>query len=175
MLNHQNRKGQKRYQSLSELEKIKVTEKKYQDNSHGKYQHDGWLDKTQFELYNVAMYGLSGYSVVKLKKIPLEKKRRITRLHQRAMKALNNFKQQRVNELFNKLCGLKMKKFETNPFNTNFEGTKIGIDHFGNTTDEAFTCTLSFKDLNVSREQIIERLIQERVFPENFFQLKKLV
>ena len=37
--------------------------------------------------------------------------------------------------------------------------------------DETFTNTLSFKDLGISKKEIIELFIQEKILPGNFFSI----
>lgn len=170
MLNPPNQK--KRYQSLSELEKIpKPNEKRYQDSREIVYQERVWLDDYQYKLYKAAMYGLSAYSSHQLYRMSYNEKQKISRFHARAQKVLNQWKQQIVNQLFEQLCSIQLNKFPKNPFNTVFGDTKMGVRQFGKRTDDMFECTLTFDQLKINRKQIIQKLITERIFPQDFFQL----
>lgn len=159
--------------SLLELEKIEKPVRRYQDSQRAKYQERVWLNDYQYELYNTALYGLSSYSQGQLQKIPYHQRRKITSFHERVQKVLNLWKQQLVNQLFEQLCSIQLNKFPQNPFNTVFQHTKIGVNYFGKRTDDLFQCTLTFEQLKINRKQIINKLITERVFPQNFFQLTK--
>ena len=76
--------------------------------------------------------------------------------------------------MFEELCSIEYSNFAFNPFKKVFNDTKISVEKFGRTTDDAFECTLSFAQLKISREQVIFKLIQEQVLPTNFYKLQKI-
>lgn len=162
-----------KYQALSELEKIQQPVRRYQQSEKPKYQERIWLNEYQYDLYKAAMYGLSAYSNNQLYKMSYQEKRKIRSFHERVQRVLNLWKQQVVNQLFEQLCSIPLNKFPENVFDKVFKSTKIGVRNFGKRTDEMFQCTLTFEQLKINRKQIIQKLIQERIFPENFFELNK--
>jgi len=163
---------QKRYQSLSDLEKIQTTNTRYQQSAKPDYQERQWLSQYQYQVYRTALFGLKAFSKKELYKMSIAAKNRIVKFYKRAQEILNRWKQQLVNEMFEQLCSMKYTKFPYNPFQKVFNDTKIGVQAFGRTTDDAFECTLSFTQLKISREQVIFKLIQEQVLPTNFYKLR---
>ncbi len=158
-----------KYQSLSAVDNTRrVT--RYQDSQTRKYQEKIWLDDKQYELFRRAMYGLSGYSTPQIHKMSYFEKQTIIRIHSKAQKVLNLWKQQLVNQLFEQLCSISFTKFPQNPFEKVLGDTSVGIKNFGKTVDEAFESTITFEQLQINRKQIIQKLITEKIFPEDFFQ-----
>lgn len=172
MLSHQ-KLTQKKYQSLSDLEKIQTNDSKYQDSVRPKYQKRRWINEYQYQLYRIAILGLKAYSKSELCKMSIDVKRKISKFYKKVQIILNRWKQQLMNEMFEQLCLIKYNKFSYNPFQKVFNDTIFGVQAFGKTTDDAFECTLTFTQLDISREQIIYKLIQEKVFPTNFYKLQK--
>lgn len=146
--------------------------RKYQDSKRRALQ-TVYLNDYQHEIYNAAMYGLNMYSPKELHKMPFQKKRKIREFHRKVQRTLNLWKQELVNNLFEKLCTMPVNNFSTNPFSKVFDDTVIGIKKFGKKTDDLFRCTLTFEQLKINRQQIIYKLIQEDILPDNFFQLTK--
>jgi len=120
-------------------------------------------NKYQNFLYNRALKGLSVYSEEELKTMSYDKRNRIRRVHKRAQHVLNIWKQEIVNKMTN--------NFFTDIF-PDTEFTKMLTNKYGNTTDPRFINTLSFKLLKISKVQIIDKLISERVLPRDFKTLK---
>lgn len=163
---------QKRYQSLSELELS--SEKRYQNLSRTSYQDTIYLNDYQYKIYNVAIHGLSTYPKKELHKLPFQQKKKISIFYTKAQRVLNLWKQEIINERFHQLFTLQFNKFSHNPFNKVFSGTKIcNIDRINQLSDPDFIVNITFDKLKITREQIIYKLIAEKVFPENFFQLNK--
>jgi hypothetical protein len=46
------------------------------------------------------------------------------------------------------------------------------VEIFANHTDPEYISTLEFKDLGISKKDIVIKLIQEKVLPNNFYELK---
>lgn len=160
------------YQSLSELEKMKSTAVLQQEKSKTVYQDKFWLNGYQYEIYRAAMYGLAAFSRKELLKMTVKKKRNIQRFFQKCQRVLNVWKQEIVNALFEKLCTIPFKNFASNPFDTIFKDTNMGVKSFGRSTSESFRSQFTFTQLGISREKIIQKLIREGLLPENFYQLQ---
>jgi hypothetical protein len=44
-------------------------------------------------------------------------------------------------------------------------------EKFAGVTDPDYISTMEFKDLGIAKEEIVHKLIEERILPFNFFQL----
>ena len=140
--------------SLSEYQLIsKNTTMKYEVDSYSPYQN---------YLYKRALFGLNSLTEIEINTICNKKKQRINNVYKRAQIVLNNFKQQVTinysNFIFKTL-------FPNSPI-TDFLITEVE-------TDEKFINTLNFKDLNISKDDIITIFIQEGILPKNFLSLKE--
>jgi len=112
-------------------------------------------------LYKRALYGLDALSQEELANICSKKKQRIISVYKRAQIVLNTFKQRLTIAYSNHI------------FETFFP--KSPITQFllaDNEIDEKFKNTLTFKDLNISKDQIISIFIAEGVLPKNFLSLQ---
>lgn len=161
---------QKRIQSLSDLNKI---ERKYQNSVRPKYQERVWINDYQHQIYRAALQGLNAFTKGELYKMSIEAKRKILQFWERAQKILNRWKQELMNEMFEQLCSIQCEVFTYNPFDRVFGDTSIGTKRFGRQIDDTFECTLTFAQLKISREQVIQKLIFEKILPNNFYQLQK--
>lgn len=164
--NHQ-KHMQKRLQSLSEIRK---GENRYQAN---RYQDRVWMNDYQHKVYRTALLGLKAFTKEELFKMTAEMKEKIVLFYEKAQKVLNRWKQQVMNELFEQLCSIDCGNFAYNPFKKVFDDTVIGVKKFGKAVDDTFECTLTFAQLKITREQIIQKLIEEEILPENFYQIQK--
>ena len=113
-------------------------------------------------LYKRAMYGLSVYSSEELERMRPEKKARIKKVHFRCQQVLNIWKQQICNEFTNKLL---MRLFPNRALAQLFFVTHKDV------IDPGFMNTLNFKDLGISKKQIVDKLIIEGVLPKDFYSL----
>ena len=165
---------QKRYQSLSEISKVQSNGRQFQQSVRLKYQDRKWISEYQHQLYKTAVLGLKAFSKKELYKMSIATKKRIVEFYKKAQVILNRWKQQLVNEMFEQLCSIDCLKFDYNPFQKVFDETVIGIKKFGHQVDDTVECTLTFAQLKISREQIIQKLIDERILPSNFYQIQKV-
>jgi hypothetical protein len=145
------------------MEKLKQELKDYQLNvgkTHIQYEQDNYSNYQNY-LYKRALYGLSSINQEELDTMCSKKKQRIINVYKRAQIVLNTLKQQATisytNFLFKTL-------FPKSPI-TQFLLTETE-------TDEKFKNTLTFKDLNISKEQIISIFMLEGVLPRNFLSLE---
>lgn len=165
---------QKRYQSLSEITKIQGNNgPKYQNSARPKYQDRIWINEYQHQLYKTAVLGLKAFTKKELYRMSIATKKKIVEFYKKAQVVLNRWKQQLVNEMFEQLCSIDCIKFDYNPFQKVFDETVIGIRRFGHQIDDTVECTLTFAQLKISREQVIQKLIDEKVLPTNFYKLQK--
>ena len=125
------------------------------------YEYDSYTPYQNY-LYKRALFGLNSLTEIEINTICNKKKQRINNVYKRAQVVLNNFKQQVTinysNFIFKTL-------FPNSPI-TDFLITEVE-------TDEKFINTLNFKDLNISKDNIICIFIQEGILPKNFLSLKE--
>lgn len=115
------------------------------------------LSEVQYRMYKHLMVGLNMYTQEELYAMNSSKKAKIFKRHKQAQGMLNLWKQELTNAFTNKLlAGLfpKSKLIE-----------ELTSD---NTTSDKFVNTLSFKELNIRKSDIINKLIQENFLPKNF-------
>jgi len=165
---------QKRYQSLSDITKVQSNRRQFQQSVRPKYQDRKWISEYQHQLYKTAVLGLKAFSKKELYRMSIATKKRIVEFYKKAQVVLNRWKQQLVNEMFEQLCSIDCIQFDYNPFQKVFDETVIGLKKFGHQIDDTVECTLTFAQLKISREQIIQKLIDERILPSNFYQIQKV-
>jgi hypothetical protein len=93
-----------------------------------------------------------------------DKKKRIDKVHKRAQDVLNVWKQ----ELANHWCSHLLDAFF---WHSNL--VKDYKEKFVSETDPDYISTLEFKDLGVSKKEIVDKLISTKVLPFNFYELTK--
>lgn len=132
------------------------------NNLNGKqYGLDNQLNNYQIFLYNRALFGLSVYSHEEILEMHWEKRKRIIKVHKRAKELINVWKQKVVNRWSTAFFQAIFPKTEFTAYLV-----KTAAD-----TDKNFSPKISFKDLGITKKQIIEKLIQEGILPANFYQL----
>lgn len=137
--------------SFDELGVLKETNKAYaQQNSYSEYQNF---------LYNRALYGMKVYSEDEQINMFVQKRYRIEHVHTRAMKQLNVLKQSRIKELSDRVFNI-------------FHNSKLAKaicceEEF----DESFNSKLSLRDLNISKNEVVEHFISTGILPPNFYSL----
>lgn len=114
-------------------------------------------------LYNRALYGLSVYSQEEINEMPFEKKKRVTKLHKKAQTLINLWKQEIVNTLAN--------RFFTDIF-PDMEITKCLVQ-YGTEGDPEYYNNMSFKMLRITKKQVIDKLIEGKILPKNFYELNQ--
>jgi hypothetical protein len=114
-------------------------------------------------LYKRALFGLSVYQEVELSTMHKDKKKRITKVHQRAQQVLNIWKQQLTNQWAAELMG---KFFHHSNLVKEF------AQNVADAIDPDYISNLEFKSLGVDKKQIVNKLIEEKVLPKDFYNLK---
>lgn len=127
------------------------------------YEKDPYNGHQNF-LYNRALYGLSIYAPEEIKEMPVEKKKRIVRIHKKAQMVINLWKQEIVNAAAN--------RFFTDIF-PDMEITHTLVNYYGIEGDPEHVNNLSFKSLKITKDQVVNKLIEKKVLPKNFKELKQ--
>jgi hypothetical protein len=146
------------------MEKLKQQIKDYQLNAgktYMNYETDGYSQYQNY-LYKRALYGLDALSEQELATICSKKKQRVVNVYKKAQVTLNKFKQQVTIQYSNFV------------FKTLFPNSPITSILLSDTeVDETFKNTLTFKDLGITKDQIISIFITEGILPKNFLSLER--
>ena len=146
------------------MEKLKQEIKAYQLSSgkhYMQYETDGYSQYQNY-LYKRALYGLDSLSENELATMCSKKKQRVINVYKRAQVTLNQFKQQ---------VTIAQSNFI---FRTLFPKSPITDFLLADTeVDEKFKNTLTFKDLGITKEQIISIFMAEGILPKNFLSLER--
>lgn len=116
-----------------------------------------YLSPVQEDLYKRLLRGLEYYSPEQLYAMNSSKKTKIAAKHKRAQHVLNIWKQEMTNAITNKLLA------------DIFPKSQLVKDFIGNSfTSKNFVNTLSFKELNINKSDVINKLISVNLLPNNF-------
>ena len=146
------------------MEKLKQEIKSYQLNAgktYMQYETDRYSQYQNY-LYKRALYGLNALSEQELATMCSKKKQRILNVYKRAQKVLNVFKQQVTNQYSNYIF---QTLFPKSPW------TEAMVAY--SEVDEKYTNTLTFKDLNIGKSDIISIFMSEGILPKNFLSLQE--
>lgn len=114
-------------------------------------------------LYKRAINGMKFYTRQEAYSMPAKKRMNIEKTQRKAQRVLNVYKQEICNEITNSLF---LHLFPKSQFALDL------VQKFGKDIDPEFVNTLEFKDLGVTKRQIANKLISERVLPRNFYELR---
>ena len=146
------------------MEQLKQEVKNYQLNTgktYMQYETDRYSQYQNY-LYKRALYGLNALSEQELATMCSKKKQRIVNVYKRAQVVINKLKQEFTIRYSNFI-------FKTLFPNSPLTDSLLACTEF----DEKFKNTLTFKDLNISKEDIITIFIAEGILPKNFLSLDK--
>lgn len=154
---------QSKYEYRGSLEEFQLYGSQINGNRYTEYEVDPFNQYQNF-LYKRALFGLKMYSPEEVADMTAAKKSRILKLHRRSQRVLNIYKQELVN------------KFTNNLFTKLFPNSSITKALIGelNYTDPEFINKMDFKTLGVSKTDIVDRLIIEKILPKNFYDLKSV-
>ena len=146
-----------------EMEKLKQDIKdymakpvRYQDFEQDKY------NTYQNYLYKRALYGLDSLSVDELNTMCSKKKSRIVNVYNRTQVVVNNYKHKVTKQLTDKLL--------TSLFpNSSLISELCNYDD----VDNNYKNTLTFKDLCIQKDALVQLFISEGILPKNFLSLEK--
>lgn len=129
---------------------------KYQEFEKDKY------SPYQNYLYKRALYGLDSLSVEELNTMCSKKRSRIVNVYNRGQLVVNKYKHQITKKLTDKLL--------TSLFpNSSLISELCGYDDI----DNNYKNTLTFKDLSIEKDMIVDLFITEGILPKNFLSLEK--
>ncbi len=146
------------------MEKLKQEIKNYQLNAgktYMQYETDRYSQYQNY-LYKRALYGLNALSEQELATMCSKKKQRIVNVYKRAQVVINKLKQEFTIRYTNFI-------FKTLFPNSPLTDSLLACTEF----DDKFKNTLTFKDLDITKEDIITIFIAEGILPKNFLSLNK--
>jgi hypothetical protein len=148
-------KQQQKFEYSGKLENYQL----YAGKTYMRYEQDTYSQYQNY-LYKRALYGLSAMSKEELATMCSKKKQRVSKVYQRAQVVINLYKQKLTNRYTNFI------------FKTLFPDSPITDFLLNNDeTDPNFRNVLTFKDLKISKDEIISIFIQEGILPKNFMSL----
>ena len=133
----------------------------YKGNTYTEYEKDNY-NNYQNHLYKRALYGLSAFTQDELATMCSKKKQRVSKVYIKGQNIINLYKQKITNAYSNFI------------FKTLFP--KSPLTHFlveTEETDVEFKNTLSFKELGISKDQIVNIFVAEGILPKNFHSLQR--
>ena len=133
----------------------------YAGKTYIQYEQDRYSSYQNY-LYKRALYGLDALTQQELATMCSKKKQRIVNVYKRAQVILNKFKQQVTIQYTNFIFKTLFPKSPVTDFL--LADTEI---------DEKFKNTLTFKELGISKDQIITIFIAEGILPKNFLSLER--
>lgn len=124
----------------------------FKGKKYNQYEKDPY-NKYQNLLYKRALFGLKAYSLEELESMHPEKKARVQKVNSRTQYELNIWKQEQIIKITNKI----FSRFG-----------KSVLNGLYSKPDPKFISKTSFKDLGISKEDIICRLVSKKILPQNF-------
>jgi hypothetical protein len=110
-------------------------------------------------LYKQLVFGYKAYSSEELQKMTQKELVDIKTKYAKAQRIINIYKQEKLTQY---VGGFLSQLFPRSPFIkelNNFE------------PDKKFFCTLSFSELNISKQDIVSLFIEKNMLPKNFYAL----
>ena len=132
------------------------------DRRFAEYERDEFNAYQNF-LYKRALFGLTIYSADELSIMHWDKKKRIVKVHTRTQNVLNLWKQEIINSSVNKVLSSLF-------YHSRF--VKEMVEKFGSDTDPNYISKVSFKDLGITKKDIVTKLMEEKILPVNFYELE---
>lgn len=120
------------------------------------------LSPKQKDLYSKVVYGFKAYTIEEIKNMSERKKINVTVTYTKAQRILRNWKQDLT---FNNLDNLMLTIF---PKSSIVKALCSTTGHLDNVSKED---EISFKDLGINQNQILDKLIEFQLLPKNFYQL----
>jgi len=144
-------------------EKLKQDIKNYMLEP-GKYQvfEQDKYSPYQNYLYKRALYGLDSLSTEELNSMCSKKRSRILNVYNRAQIVVNNYKHKVTKQLTDKLLSSLFP-------NSSLISEITRYDEI----DSNYKNTLTFKDLSIHKDQLVDQFIMEGILPKNFLSLEK--
>lgn len=137
----------------------------YQDLSTSMVFESDHFSPYQNRLYKQAILGLKLYTEKELLSMSFKEKWNIERLHRKAQKILNDWKQL--------IIGKEVDSFLSTWF-PHSRLVKGLIEKTKEYTNDSLTNYQSFSDLGISKEQIAQKLVETGILPRAFFKIKSI-
>lgn len=147
-----------RYETPSHIKKIQLEgTAKYQ-----KIEEEFKLSPKQKDLYSKVVYGFKAYTKEEIQTMSERKKTNVTVTYTKAQRILRNWKQDLT---FSFVDRFLLAIFPKSPIVSQMCQIK------GHLADYDKEDEISFKDLGITQEQIVNKLIEFELLPQNFYQL----
>lgn len=115
----------------------------------------------QQKMYAEALYGLNVYTEEEIQKIPKNKVLLIVERYNKTQKLINRLKQEIINDEINKLLLILYPKSKMIKTITSVNGY-----------DDSIKSKFTFKEVGLNQQKIASKLVEFKILPNNFFQLK---
>ena len=145
------------------MEKLKQDIKNYMlaPSKYQEFEKDKYSPYQNY-LYKRALYGLDSLSVEELNTMCSKKRSRILNVYNRGQLVVNKYKHQVTKKLTDKLLGSLFP-------NSSLISEIIKYEDI----DNNYKNTLTFKDLSIEKDLIVDLFINEGILPKNFLSLEK--
>jgi hypothetical protein len=156
-------RAHKSYQSINyegNLQEIQLQGNTFKNERYSRIEHQSFT-VYQNLLYNRALYGLAIYTKEEIKNMHWEKRKRIKKINNRVQETINILKQERNINWTNNLLKVLNKNRLVEEIIANFSAP-----------DKNFINHLTFKELGLTKKDIIDKLIEVKALPYNFYDLK---
>lgn len=145
------------------MEKLKQDIKNYMlaPSKYQEFEKDKYSTYQNY-LYKRALYGLDSLSVEELNTMCSKKRSRIVNVYNRGQLVVNKYKHQVTKQLTDKLLGSLFP-------NSLLISEIIKYEDI----DNNYKNTLTFKDLSIEKDLIVDLFMTEGILPKNFLSLEK--
>lgn len=133
----------------------------YRGETYMEYEKDSY-NNYQNHLYKRALYGLSAFTEAELATMCSKKKQRVSKVYLKGQSVINLYKQKLTNAYSNFIFKTLFPESPLTQFLMETEET-----------DVEFKNTLTFKDLGITKDQIVGLFISEGLLPKNFHSLQR--
>jgi len=133
----------------------------YKGNTYTEYEKDNYNDY-QNHLYKRALYGLSAFTQEEIATMCSKKKQRVSKVYMKGQSIINLYKQKLTNAYSNFIFKTLFPESPLTQFLVETEET-----------DVEFKNTLSFKDLGITKDQVVNIFVAEGILPKNFHSLQR--
>ena len=133
----------------------------YKGNTYTEYEKDNY-NNYQNHLYKRALYGLSAFTQAELATMCSKKKQRVSKVYMKGQNIINLYKQKITNAYSNFIFKTLFPESPLTQFLVETEET-----------DVEYKNTLSFKELGISKDQIVGIFVAEGILPKNFHSLQR--
>lgn len=133
----------------------------YRGNTYSEYEKDNY-NGYQNHLYKRALYGLSAFTQDELNTMCSKKKQRVNKVYMKGQNVINLYKQKVTNAYSNFIFKTLFPQSPLTQFLMETEET-----------DVEFKNTLTFKDLGITKDQIVNMFVTEGILPKNFHSLQR--